>query len=168
MIRIGYGSKNKSTLDKRFKENLKNAKAAGIKVGIYYYSYAKDTTESANQAKWIIKELDSEELDLPIAFDWEDWSDFMNYKINFNDLNDIANSFMGEIEKNGYKSMNYGSATYHERVWDTPNYPTWLAYYTDNNDFEEEYIMWQISSTGKVDGISGYVDLDIIKNTIFQ
>ena len=168
MIRIGYGSRNKSTYDKRFKENLKNVKNAGIKVGLYYYSYAKDINEAINQAKWIINELNGEKLDLPIAFDWEDWSDFMNYKINFNDLNDIANSFMKEIEKNGYKAMNYGSARYMEQVWDTPNYPTWLAYYTDNNDFEEEYIMWQVSSTGKVDGINGYVDLDIIKNTIFK
>ena len=168
MIRIGYGSKDKSTMDKRFKENLKNAKKAGIKVGIYYYSYANTIEESRNQAKWIINTLNNEKLDLPIAFDWEDWSDFMSYKINFNDLNDIANSFMEEIENNGYKAINYGSARYMEQVWDTPNYPTWLAYYTDNNDFEEDYMMWQVSSSGKVDGINGYVDLDIIKNTIFE
>ena len=87
MIRIAYGSRNKSTIDKKFKQNLKNAKEAGIKVGIYYYSYAKDTSEAINQAKWIINELNGEKLDLPIAFDWEDWSDFMSYKINFNDLN---------------------------------------------------------------------------------
>jgi GH25 family lysozyme M1 (1,4-beta-N-acetylmuramidase) len=168
MIRIGYGSRNKSTIDKRFKENIKNAKKAGIKVGIYYYSYANDANEAINQAKWIINELKGETLDLPIAFDWEDWSDFMSYKINFNDLNDIANSFMKEIENNGYKAMNYGSATYHEKVWNTPDFPTWLAYYTDNNDFEEDYIMWQVASDGIVSGINGYVDLDIIKNTIFQ
>ena len=168
MIRIGYGSRNKSTIDKRFKENIKNAKNAGIKVGIYYYSYANDANEAINQAKWIINELKGETLDLPIAFDWEDWSDFMSYKINFNDLNDIANAFMEEIEKNGYKSMNYGSARYMEQVWDTPNYPTWLAYYTDNNDFEEDYVMWQVASDGIVPGINGYVDLDIIKNTIFK
>lgn len=168
MIRIGYGSKNKSTMDKRFKENLKNAKQAGIKVGIYYYSYANDTNEAINQAKWIINELNNERLDLPIAFDWEDWSDFMSYKINFNDLNDIAESFMQEIENNNYKSMNYGSATYHEKVWNTPKYPTWLAYYTDNNDFEEDYVMWQVASNGIVPGINGYVDLDVIKNTIFK
>lgn len=168
IIRIGYGSRNKSTMDRYFKDNLKNAKKAGIKVGLYYYSYAKDTNEAINQAKWIIEQIKGETLDLPIAFDWEDWSDFMSYKINFNDLNDIANSFMKEIEDNGYKAMNYGSATYHEKVWNTDKYPTWLAYYTDNNDFEEDYIMWQISSSGKVSGIDGYVDLDIIKNTIFQ
>ena len=155
MIRIGYGSKNKSTMDKRFKENLKNAKQAGIKVGIYYYSYANDTNEAINQAKWIINELNNERLDLPIAFDWEDWSDFMSYKINFNDLNDIAESFMQEIENNNYKSMNYGSATYHEKVWNTPKYPTWLAYYTDNNDFDEDYVMWQVASNGIVPGING-------------
>lgn len=168
MIRIGYGSKNKSTIDKRFKENIINAKKAGLKVGIYYYSYANNTNEAINQAKWIINELNNEKLDLPIAFDWEDWSDFMSYKINFNDLNDIANSFMQEIEKSGYKAINYGSARYMEQVWNTPNYSTWLAYYTDNNDFEEEYVMWQVASDGIVPGINGYVDLDIIKNTIFE
>lgn len=163
IIRIGYGyDEGEMVIDKYFETNLKNAKKAGIPVGIYFYSYAKNTTEAKEQAKWIIKTLDGEKLDLPIAFDWEIWNKFMSYKINFHDLNDIATSFMDEIVKAGYNAMNYGSATYLEQIWDTPQYPTWLAYYTEINDFEKEFYIWQKTNLGKVDGINGYVDLNIL------
>ena len=163
IIRIGYGHDDgKMVIDKRFKSNFKNVKDANIPVGIYFYSYAKNTVEAREQAKWIIDFLNGETLDLPIAFDWENWSSFMSYKLNFHDLNDIANAFLEEITKSGYKAINYGSATYLEKIWDTPSYPTWLAYYTDTNDFEEEFYIWQKTNSGKVNGISGYVDLNIL------
>ena len=108
-----------------------------------------------------IDALNGEKLDLPIAFDWEIWSGFNNYKLNFNDLNEIAESFIKEINKYNYEGIIYGSAFYINRVWNQ-NSRTWLAYYTSNNDFEKPYFMWQLSSQGKIDGINGYVDLNVI------
>lgn len=162
MIRIGYGySKGKLVLDSKFKNNLKKAKEVGIKVGLYFYSYAKTNDEAKAQAKWIVDTLAGEKLDLPIAFDWEIWSGFSNYKINFDDLNKIANTFIDEINKANYEGVIYGSAFYMNRVWNL-NTRTWLAYYTKNNDFEKPYFMWQLSGKGKINGINGYVDLDIL------
>ena len=162
MIRIGFGHKDKELIfDSKFKANLENAKKAGIKVGLYFYSYAKTNDEAKEQAKWIIDALNGEKLDLPIAFDWEIWSGFNNYKLNFNDLNEIAESFIKEINKYNYEGIIYGSAFYINRVWNQ-NSRTWLAYYTSNNDFEKPYFMWQLSSQGKIDGINGYVDLNVI------
>ena len=162
MIRIGFGHKDKELIfDSKFKANLENAKKAGIKVGLYFYSYAKTNDEAKEQAKWIIDALNGEKLDLPIAFDWEIWSGFNNYKLNFNDLNEIAESFIKEINKHNYEGIIYGSAFYINRVWNQ-NSRTWLAYYTSNNDFEKPYFMWQLSSQGKIDGINGYVDLNIV------
>ena len=162
MIRIGFGHKDKELIfDSKFKANLENAKKAGIKVGLYFYSYAKTNDEAKEQAKWIIDALNGEKLDLPIAFDWEIWSGFNNYKLNFNDLNEIAESFIKEINKHNYEGIIYGSAFYINRVWNQSS-RTWLAYYTSNNDFEKPYFMWQLSSQGKIDGINGYVDLDVI------
>ena len=162
MIRIGYGHKNGELIfDSKFKKNLENAKKAGVKVGLYFYSYAKTTKEAKDQAKWIIDSLNGEKLDLPIAFDWEIWSGYSNYKLNFDDLNKIANAFIEEINNAGYEGVNYGSAFFVNRVWNL-NSRTWLAYYTSNNDFEKPYFMWQLSSQGKINGINGYVDLNVM------
>ena len=162
MIRIGFGHKNgELVFDSKFKRNLVNAKNTGVKVGLYFYSYAKTTKEAQEQAKWVVDNLNGEALDLPIAFDWEIWSGFSKYKLNFNDLNQVANAFIEEINKSGYEGVIYGSAFFVNRVWNL-NSRTWLAYYTNNNDFDKPYFMWQLSGSGKINGISGYVDLDVL------
>lgn len=164
MIRIGWGhdDNNQMEIDNQYERNIKEAKKAGVKVGLYFYSYAKDIKEAKEQAKWILKTVNKKKLDLPIAFDWEDWGNFMDYKFNLIDINSIAKTFMKEIEKKGYESMNYGSARYLENIWNLPKYPTWLAYYTENNDYNNDFMIWQISNKGIVDGINGYVDLNIL------
>ncbi len=163
MIRIGFGYyKDKLVIDNKFENNIKAAKEVGIKVGIYFYSYAKNTKEAKEQANWVIKTLNKEKLDLPIAFDWEIWDSFKEYNLNFVDLNNIAKAFMKEIENNGYEAMNYGSARYLNAIWELSNYKTWLAHYTNETDYPKEYYIWQLSSSGIVDGINGYVDLNIL------
>ena len=164
MIRIGFGQNelNRMTYDSKFKENLKNAKANNIKVGIYFYSHAKNKYDALKQAKWIVEALDGETLALPIAFDWEIWSNFNSYNLNFNDLNEIAKTFLDEIENNGYKAMNYGSAFFLNNIWNTPEYDIWLAHYTDKTNYDKPYYIWQLSNQGKVPGIDGYVDLDVL------
>ncbi|MBQ4634270.1 MAG: hypothetical protein IJO27_00090 [Bacilli bacterium] len=164
MIRIGYGQdkNDKNIFDSKFKTNLKKAKESGVLVGIYFYSYAKTKYDALKQAKWIIEALDGESLDLPIAFDWEIWSNFNSYKINFHDLNEIARTFIEEIENNGYQAMNYGSAFFMNRIWNIPEHETWLAHYTNKTSYTKPYYIWQLSNIGIVPGIDGYVDLDIL------
>lgn len=166
MIRIGHGKNQDGTynLDKKFYQNLANAKKAGIKVGIYYYSKANSTSEAIKIADWIVSILNKETLDLPISFDWECWNDFNNMNINYVDLNLIAESFIKEVKKYGYTGMNYGSASYLEKVWNLEDYPTWLAHYTDQTDYSKKYKMWQLGNTGIVPGINGHVDIDILYN----
>lgn len=163
MIRIGFGANKNGeiTFDSKFKENLKNAKKAGLKVGLYFYSYAKSKSEAKKQAEWIISALNGESLDLPIAFDWEIWSGFHNYNLNFQDLNEIAETFIQTINNSGYQGTLYSSAFFLNRVWNIDVIP-WLAYYTTNNNFEKTYFMWQLSSRGKIDGINAYVDLNVL------
>ena len=163
MLRIGYGpvSGNEIKMDKQFKNNLKGAKEAKVPIGLYFYSYAKTVEEAEAQAKWIVRQLDGQKLDLPIAFDWENWSTFNKYNVSFKKLSDIAQTFIDTVEKYGYKGMLYSSAYYLNNIWDDFE-NTWVAYYTSNNDFKKPYIMWQLSSSGSVDGISGSVDMDIL------
>ena len=57
--------------------------------------------------------------------------------------------------------MLYSSKKYLEKVWLNEKYPVWLAHYTDQTNYEGNYILWQLASDGKIDGIDGDVDIDI-------
>ena len=166
MIRIGSGhnNKNENVLDNKFLQNIKNAKKAGLKVGIYFYSYAENEKQAKDQANWIIKTLNNEKLDLPIAFDWEDWEEFNNYNLSFIDLNNMAKVFFDTLNEKGYETMLYGSATYLNHIWNTTNYKIWLAHYTTKTDYSNKYDMWQLTSSGVVNGIDGNVDINILYN----
>ena len=163
ILRIGYGHTNSGELklDNWFERNIKEAKKQGIELGVYFYSYAKSEEDARAQAKWIVKKLNGQKLELPIAFDWENWSSFNKYNVSFKHLNDIAYAFIDEVKKNDYEGMLYSSAYYLKNIWKDYD-KVWLAYYTDNNDFSKPFNIWQLSSKGKVNGISGSVDIDVL------
>lgn len=166
MIRIGFGHNKKGELiiDKYFKNNIKNAKAAGLKVGIYFYSYANTNDKAKEQVHWIVKKLNGEKLDLPIAFDWEDWRSFNSYNMSLYDIKEVAKTFINECKKYNYDSVLYSSKYYLEQIWGVNEFDTWLAHYTskEKSSYKGNYMMWQLSSRGKVPGISGNVDLDVL------
>ncbi len=165
MIRIGFGhnSKNKIVMDNQYKKNIVNAKKAGIPVGVYFFSYAKSVEEAREQAKYIIDVLDGETLELPIAFDWENWSKFNSYNISLTDINLIADTFINEVTKHGYQGTLYSSKYYLENIWNVGTKDTWLAHYTsEKSSYSKPYSMWQFSSRGKVDGIDALVDLNVL------
>ena len=166
MIRIGFGHNKKGELviDKYFKNNIKNAKSAGLKVGLYFYSYANTNDKAKEQVRWIIKNLNGEKLDLPIAFDWEDWRSFNSYNMSLYDIKEVAKTFINECRKYNYDSVLYSSKYYLEQIWGVNEFDTWLAHYTskEKSSYKGNYMMWQLSSRGKVPGISGNVDLDVL------
>ena len=164
IIRMGFGhnKENGMTMDKYFLDNFKEAKENGILVGLYFFSYATANWEAIEQVKWIVDTLEGQSLDLPIAFDWESWKQFNSYGINLLDLNNVAKTYMDEINKSGYQAMMYGSASYLNNIWDTDSYPTWLAHYTNKTTYSNPYFMWQLSNTGQVPGIEGDVDLNVL------
>lgn len=164
IIRIGVNSNidKDISVDSFYEKNIKEAKAAGLKVGVYAYTTAINEDMAKQHAKWIAKTLNKEKLDFPIAFDWENWDSFRSYKISMYDLTNTYLTFQKELKKQGYDTMLYSSMNYLNKIWmfnDT--YPVWLAHYTDNTPYEGKYIMWQMSSIGKIDGITGNVDIDI-------
>ena len=165
MMRIGVqgSSSRELSLDKYYLQNIENAKKAGLKVGIYLYSIALNVDEAIEQAKWVIQELNGAELDLPIVFDWENWSKWNSYKISFHEINSIADSFMNEINNNDYEGMLYSSKFYLETIWKNKyDYPVWLAHYTEKTSYTGKYMMWQLCNNGRIDGINGDVDIDIM------
>lgn len=165
MIRLGFQSSSTKELkvDSYYLQNITNAKAAGLKVGVYLYTDSSTIKEAKEHADWVLKELGDIKLDLPIVFDWEDFSNFRKYKLSLYQLNEMANTFIKTVEKKGYQGMLYSSKTYLENFWENKyNYPIWLAHYTNETDYKGDYLMWQLSNTGRIPGINGPVDINIM------
>ena len=164
MIRLGgtKGTNGEYFVDKYFKRNMKETKKNNIDVGVYFYSYADSAQSALKDSKWVVKQLKKYDLQLPVAFDWEEWRYFNDYKLSFFGLTSIADTFLSNIEKSGYKGMLYSSKAYLENIWMESDYDIWLAHYTEQTNYEGKYKMWQICDNGKVDGINGAVDIDIM------
>lgn len=163
-IRIGYGHNREAKImeDEKFRQNLEGTRNAGLKVGLYFYSYATEIWEAEEQANWIVKTLNGEKIDLPIVFDYETWKSFPTYNINIVDLNKVAKRFLDILHDNGYEGMNYSSKYYLNTIWNISEYPTWLAHYVSKTNYDKDFKVWQFSNTGEVPGINGFVDLDVL------
>lgn len=164
MMRIGVklDSGEEPALDGQFLNNIVSAKEAGLKVGVYLYSKALSSEEAIEEARWVLKQLDGESLDLPIVFDWEIWGNWNSYHMSFHDLNLMAHSFIETVEDEGYEGMLYGSKFYLENFWEDEEFENiWLAHYASNTSYEG-YMMWQFSNVGRINGIYGDVDLNVM------
>ena len=164
MMRIGVklDSGEEPALDKQFLNNIKKAEEAGLKVGVYIYSKALSSEEAVDEAEWVLEQLDGEDLDLPIVFDWEIWSNWNSYHMSFHELNKMAHLFIDTVEAKGYEGMLYGSKFYLENFWDTQDFEhIWLAHYASSTSYEG-YKIWQFSNVGRIDGIYGDVDLNVM------
>ncbi len=161
MLRIGKSSGSPEE-DGYFSYNFQAAKDAGMKVGVYFYSADSDESQVRADADWIAETLDGEKLDFPVAFDWEDFTNFQQYGINLHDLNQLWKAFADQMQKNGYKTMLYSSKFFLENVWENPDSETvWLAHYTEQTNYSGSYVMWQRCNTGRVNGVDGYADFDV-------
>lgn len=164
IIRVGgtRGPGAEYFLDEKFKQNIEGANRVGIKVGIYFYSYAYDFDSAFKDAEWVLEQIKDYQVDLPIAFDWEEWSSFNEYNLSFFELTSIAETFLTRLEIGGYKGMLYSSKSYLDYIWLPTNYPVWLAHYTEQTTYKGDYKFWQLCDNGRVDGIKGDVDIDIM------
>lgn len=151
------------TVDAYFHSNMENALNAGLKVGVYIYTTANTEQEVRENAQWIAEQLDGKKLDFPVVFDWEEFSNFQQYEMSINDLNEYYNIFDEELEKLGYDSMLYSSKNFLNNFWyKQSSNPVWLAHFTDETDYDGEYALWQMSCFGNIDGIEGDVDFNIL------
>ena len=164
MIRVG-GTRGINTdyfIDEQFENNIINANKYGIDAGVYFYSYANSIESAKKDAKWVLKKIEDYKIDLPIAFDWENWKYYNDYHLSFFGLTSMAESFVDVIEDAGYQGMIYSSKTYLENIWLPSNKDIWLAHYTDKTNYQGSYRMWQMCENGRVSGISNAVDIYIL------
>lgn len=168
MIRVGYRGYTEGTvaLDPYFTENIEGALAAGIKVGVYFFSQARNTEEALEEADFVLSAIEGYDITYPVAFDWEE---IISETARTNDvtpeeLTDCAIAFCDRIAMAGYMPLIYFNqmAGYMQfTLTDLNHYDFWLAEYNSTPNFLFSFHMWQYSSTGTVDGIETAVDLNI-------
>lgn len=163
IIRAGYG-KEKSQKDNMFETNYKNAKAAGLKVGAYWFSYAMSPSTATAEADACLSCIKGKKFELPVYYDME-YQPAMN--TSNSNYTKMAVNFCKKLKNNGFKSGVYSSAS----VYDYLLNRTTLK----NNGISiwnaEWYIkpsitcdVWQYSEKGQVNGISTSVDMNYIYN----
>lgn len=165
MIRIYNGY----TKDPYFENNYKNAKAAGLNIGVYYYTYATTTQQAQQDARTVLEILDGRSLQYPIAIDMEDAS-LLNGLSNA-DRTDILWSFCSTIQNNSkYKYALYANLNWLNNYFENSRLagmPIWIARYCDPS-LGHRYtgagnvFMWQYTSQGTIPGINGYVDMNFV------
>ena len=148
--------------DVKFQQNIEGFNKVGIPVGIYFYSYAATSTQAKEDAEWLLKQIKDYKVDLPIVYDWENWSSYNDFNMSFYNLTNNAKVFLDTVKASGYDGLLYSSKSYLEKIWLDIDYPIWLAHYTSKSDYEGEYSYWQMCDNGLVDGINANVDIDIM------
>ncbi len=172
MVRLGYrgyGQEGILKEDVRAIENLDGAKAAGLKVGAYFYSQAISVEEAIEEANMALEILDGRALEMPLVFDWEVFSqEGRTYYVDRKTVNECAMAFCQTVEAAGYKAMIYFNVDIANRLLDLPKmqeagYPFWLAMYTGSGSmtYPHRVDMWQFTDTGHVKGIDADVDLNL-------
>lgn len=171
IIRIGvrgYGVDTGNIVeDSMFEENYAAAKAAGLKVGVYFFSQATNTAEAMEEADFVIDCLRGKSLDLPVYFDWEhiDYDTARTEGINGETVTDCAVAFCAEIELSGFDAGVYmypGTAYYDYELHRLTSYDFWCAGIGDYPYFYYAHNVWQYSYKGSVPGISSDCDLNMM------
>ena len=162
----GYGESGSMNLDRNFTANLEGAIAAGLDVGVYFFSQAITVEEAAEEAEFVLGYLDGYDLTCPVVFDWKviGTESARTYGLDTETLCACANTFCSMVEEAGYEAMIYLTSYSGYIKYDLSQvmeYDFWFAQYSDTPDFYYDFQMWQYSSTGSVDGISGDVDLNL-------
>ena len=160
ILRAGYGRLAKQK-DDRFEENYAGAKAAGIPVGAYWYSYAMDEDEARLEADVFLSVIAGKQFEFPVYFDLEEKSQF---DLGKEKVSAIMRAFLERVEAAGCFVGLYGSAaslTAHTADDIKSRYTIWLAHWVDKTNYSGTYGIWQHSEKGSMDGINGNVDLDV-------
>lgn len=171
IIRVGYRGYETARLvkDKRFDTNMRNATAAGVKVGAYIVTQAVNTNEAVEEASFIISACSGYNVSLPLAIDVESAGNGKGRgdKISVAERTAVINAFVQTIRGAGYSAMVYAN-----KDWMTNRInagglvsgsTVWLAQYRSSCTYGGSYQMWQFTESGSIPGISGNVDMSAWK-----
>lgn len=162
IARAGYGSAKlyPSQYDGKFEDYYTNAKNAGMPIGAYWYTYAKDVDAAKVEADSFLLALKGKTFEMPVFIDVEDAS----LPTNKAALTEIVRTFCQRVEDAGYYIGIYASLSWLENRLDMSklkDFDVWVAQWNDTCDYKGNYGMWQYTSSGSVNGVpSERVDLD--------
>lgn len=161
MIRCGnikYG------LDTSFIYNMTAANAAGIRTGVYCYTYALNAAQAIQEAQFVVAACQNFTVSFPIAIDLEDQT---HLGLSPQQQAEIVNAFCAVIYNAGYTPMVYASRSWFVDRMGPVGWDHWVAQYNSVCDYPGAYAMWQYTCQGKVAGISGMVDMDLLNKDYF-
>lgn len=155
IVQAGYG-RYASQKDSSFERNYSECKKYGVPVGVYWFSYANSVADAKKEAEACLEAIKGKQFEYPIYFDIEG-------SALSGDVSGKCKAFCEAIERAGYFAGIYMSRspaqTYLSKEV-ASKYALWLAEYSSKCNYSGNYGMWQYSSSGRVNGISGYVDMD--------
>lgn len=157
---VATRSRQTGTLDPYFTANMNGAMNNGVKLGAYIYSYALTVEEAKAEAEFVLNAIKDYPISYPIAFDVEDEN--TQGKMSKEEISALIDAFCKTIQDAGYYPIIYASDYWLSNKLDpqtAKKYPVWVARYNKLPVFQNP-VMWQGTSSGKVDGIAGNVDLD--------
>ncbi len=160
VIHAGYG-RELSQKDKCFERNYAGARAAGIKVGAFWYSYANSVARAEQEARTCLKVLDGKHLDLPVFFDQEYEPGIL--KLSTKTRTDIVLKFLETVKGAGRPCGLYSSTDFITTKLQANRltaYPLWIAEYGSKLHYTGKVWAWQYTDKGRVAGIKGRVDMD--------
>ncbi|MDY3015200.1 MAG: GH25 family lysozyme [Evtepia sp.] len=168
IIRLGYRGYGSGALvmDPYFEKNITEARQAGIKVGVYFFSQAITAEEGAEEARYALDALKGRKLDYPIVFDWEPYDSSLNPRtegLSDEILTQCAVAFCETVKEAGYQPMVYSNLSYfylHFDLSKLTEYPFWLAQYNEKPSFYYHFDIWQYGEL-PVPGIQGNVDMNV-------
>ena len=169
-IRLGWiNSDGSVTKDERFEEHYKNARAVGLDVGVYIYSYLNDSKYSRVAARNTVKMLEGKMITYPVAFDFEEYK--ISAKLSKSANTDICYEFLSEVQRLGYFAMMYTYTSFVQSYLNIERlkpFAMWIADYRDpsgtNCPYKGNWGIWQYKgNTGKCNGVSGACDLNMSK-----
>ena len=166
IIRCGYRGSTTGALieDPMFRSNIKGAKAAGLKVGAYFFTQAVNEVEAVEEASMAVSLVSAYGLNYPIFLDVES-SGGRADGISKDTRTAVCKAFCATVQNSGYNAGVYANKTWFTEKINTSSLAgckIWLAQYASTPTYTAtRYDMWQYSSKGKVSGINGNVDMNI-------
>lgn len=162
----GYGSSGKLVTDENFEANMKGATSNGVDVGVYFFSQAVNEEEAIEEANYVLDAIEGYDVTYPVVIDIEEVTDSDARTADMTQQQWTKNciAFCETIKAAGYTPMIYGNLKTFFIMLDMTQleaYDKWFAQYDTSVYFPYEYTIWQYSESGKVNGISTDVDLNV-------
>ena len=162
----GYGEAGKIVLDPSFEQNYKEAKKAGIEVGVYFFSQAINNDEIQEEANFVINHLKGKEITYPVVYDLEKIKNDTGRTDNLtiDEITNMSLEFCKIIKEKGYTPSIYGNAktfTTKMKLEQFNDICKWYADYQEEPLYPYEFELWQYTESGKIKGISSNVDINI-------